>query len=44
MLDGNRCTIQAVKPIQCRGFPNQWNFPGWRKVCEAIPVPDGSAE
>lgn len=44
MLDGNSCTIQAVKPIQCRGFPNHWNFPGWREVCEAIPVADGSAE
>lgn len=38
-LDGIDCRIQAVKPDQCRGFPNQWNFPGWRKSCEAIPVP-----
>lgn len=37
-LDGRDCRLQAVKPEQCRGFPNQWNFPGWRKVCEAIPV------
>lgn len=37
-LDGNRCSIQAVKPDQCRAFPNGWNFPGWREVCEAIPV------
>ncbi len=44
MLDGNICTIQTVKPIQCRGFPNHWNFPGWREVCEAIPVSDGSGE
>ncbi|MEY5013526.1 MAG: hypothetical protein RLY69_1241, partial [Verrucomicrobiota bacterium] len=44
MLDGNNCTIQAVKPTQCRGFPNHWNFPGWREVCEAIPVRDGSGE
>jgi hypothetical protein len=28
-----------VKPEQCSGFPNKWNFPGWRQVCEAIPVP-----
>jgi Fe-S-cluster containining protein len=39
MLDGNSCRIHAVKPAQCRGFPNLWNFPGWREVCEAIPVP-----
>jgi len=32
------CTIQPVKPWQCSGFPNRWNFPGWQKVCEAIPV------
>lgn len=38
-LEGNDCTINDVKPEQCRGFPNTWNFPGWRKVCEAIPVP-----
>ncbi|MES2997482.1 MAG: YkgJ family cysteine cluster protein [Verrucomicrobiota bacterium] len=38
MLDGNACRIHAVKPGQCAGFPNTWNFPGWRKVCEAIPV------
>jgi hypothetical protein len=28
-----------VKPEQCAGFPNKWNFTGWRQVCEAIPVP-----
>ncbi|NLT69657.1 MAG: YkgJ family cysteine cluster protein [Verrucomicrobiaceae bacterium] len=39
-LDGIDCRIQAVKPDQCAGFPNQWNFPGWRKSCEAVPVPD----
>jgi Fe-S-cluster containining protein len=38
-LEGvNHCRIQAVKPHQCGGFPNAWNFPGWRDVCEAIPV------
>ncbi len=42
-LEGRDCRIQAVKPLQCRGFPNTWNFPGWRDVCEAIEVevPDG---
>ncbi len=39
MLVGNACRIHAVKPAQCAGFPNTWNFPGWREVCEAIPVP-----
>ena len=39
MLDGTDCRIHPVKPAQCRGFPNTWNFPGWREICEAIPVP-----
>ena len=37
-LSGKDCRINAVKPQQCRDFPNKWNFPGWRQVCEAIPV------
>jgi Fe-S-cluster containining protein len=37
-LEGIDCTIQPVKPHQCGGFPNAWNFPGWRESCEAIPV------
>lgn len=38
-LEGkNICQIQAVKPVQCSGFPNQWQFPGWREKCEAIEV------
>jgi uncharacterized protein len=37
-LDGRDCRIQPVKPRQCRGFPNEWNFPGWREVCEALPI------
>ncbi len=36
-LEGHDCAIQAVKPGQCRGFPNTWNFPGWRDSCEAVP-------
>lgn len=39
-LKGNDCSIQAVKPQQCKDFPNGWNFPGWRTVCEAIEVRD----
>jgi Fe-S-cluster containining protein len=38
-LEGvNICRIQAVKPVQCAGFPNLWNFPGWREKCEAVEV------
>ena len=37
-LEGQDCRIQPVKPIQCRGFPNEWNFPGWRDVCEAVEI------
>lgn len=39
MLEGNSCKIHDVKPSQCAGFPNKWNFPSWRDLCEAIPVP-----
>lgn len=37
-LNGKDCTLQAAKPIQCIGFPNTWNFPGWQDICEAIPI------
>ncbi len=37
-LEGRDCRIQAVKPGQCRAFPNEWNFPGWRESCEAKPT------
>jgi Fe-S-cluster containining protein len=38
MLEDGGCRIHPVKPSQCAGFPNKWNFPGWRDICEAIPV------
>ncbi len=38
MLEGNTCRIHPAKPHQCAGFPNTWNFPGWRQQCEALPV------
>jgi len=38
-LSNNECSIQSVKPSQCRDFPNEWNFPGWRDICEAIEIP-----
>lgn len=37
-LAGHDCAVQPVKPVQCAGFPNTWNFPGWRESCEAVPV------
>lgn len=37
-LEGDSCRIHPVKPAQCRGFPNTWNFPGWRQMCHAREV------
>lgn len=39
MLEEGACRIHPVKPSQCAGFPNRWNFPGWRDICEAVPFP-----
>ena len=36
-LEGSDCSVQPVKPKQCREFPNLWNFPGFEKTCHAIP-------
>ena len=36
-LEGNNCAVQPVKPGQCRDFPNLWNFPGFEKICHALP-------
>jgi uncharacterized protein len=36
-LVGDDCAVQAVKPDQCKAFPNLWSFPGFEKVCHAIP-------
>jgi Fe-S-cluster containining protein len=38
-LEGRDCVINEVKPQQCRDFPNKWRFPGWRQVCDALPLP-----
>lgn len=44
-LEGkNHCQLQDVKPHQCKGFPNQWRFPGWQDICEAIEVPAPAAK
>ena len=44
MLEGKNCRINPVKPDQCRGFPNYWNFPGWQDVCQAKPIPMAEAK
>ena len=36
-LKGNDCQVQAIKPQQCRNFPNLWNFPGFEETCHATP-------
>ena len=36
-LEGRDCSVQAAKPQQCRDFPNGWNFPGFKKICQAVP-------
>jgi Fe-S-cluster containining protein len=43
-LDGNDCSVQSVKPQQCKDFPNLWNFPGFEKQCRAIPRMVGEEE
>ena len=37
-LESGRCSIQAVKPQQCRDFPNLWRNPGQNLQCQAIPI------
>lgn len=37
LLEGNLCAIQAVKPQQCRDFPNLWKYPEVEKFCRAMP-------
>ena len=36
-LEGNDCSVQCVKPQQCRDFPNLWNFSGFETICRAVP-------
>ena len=37
LLAGRDCRVQPVKPQQCRDFPNGWNFPGFERICRAVP-------
>jgi uncharacterized protein len=34
----NACTIDSVKPQQCRDFPNHWTFDNWQAECPAVPL------
>jgi Fe-S-cluster containining protein len=43
-LENGNCAVQPVKPRQCREFPNLWNFPGFEKICRAIPREVSEAE
>ncbi len=36
-LVGDDCSIQPVKPQQCRDFPNLWRHPDADQLCRAIP-------
>ena len=36
-LVGNDCSVQSVKPQQCRDFPNLWRQPEAETLCRAIP-------
>ena len=35
LTDRNECRIHAVKPGQCRGFPESWNVDGFERFCKA---------
>lgn len=37
LLEDGGCRVHAVKPDQCRGFPNTWRFEGFQEICEARP-------
>ena len=43
-LAGRDCRVQPVKPQQCRDFPNGWNFPGFEKICRALPQVKSASE
>ncbi len=37
-LDAGKCAVQAVKPQQCRDFPNLWKHPDMAEHCQAKPL------
>lgn len=34
-LHNNLCSIQGVKPRQCRDYPANWHIPGEEQFCQA---------
>ena len=28
------CEIYEVRPVQCRNFPQKWNFQNWQNECK----------
>lgn len=36
-FENGGCAVNSVKPQQCRDFPNKWSFPGFEKICKALP-------
>lgn len=33
LANDRSCRVHSVKPRQCRGFPHDWNYVEWTKVC-----------
>lgn len=34
--EDGRCLVHAVKPQQCRGFPLEWNYAGFERICKGM--------
>jgi Fe-S-cluster containining protein len=43
-LNSGKCAVQAVKPQQCRDFPNLWKHPDMADQCRARPMEVSDAE
>ena len=37
LLKDRSCLVHSTKPKQCKDFPNNWRFKGWRQICDATP-------
>ena len=37
-LESGKCAVQAVKPQQCRDFPNLWKNPAMADQCQSVPM------
>ena len=37
LLKDKSCLVHSTKPKQCKDFPNNWRFKGWRQICDATP-------